>query len=325
MDPADCGSATFASKILRTCLLAPVLFAVPLVWGWREGRHGLPGSSSVSDDVLVTAQGFSWSHLRGPEGELIGNGDITLLAVVGVSVLFFVIRGRKRTDGGRSGCRVPRFLLRQRGVYWVTAIRSLLRAITGLTLLFGLWRRFEVLTTGRLPVRAQSVGSVELGAVPRDPWPIPAKAGFSGPGASAGAPVCRSGGADEFAPERSHRRRADPRGNADRVHGMAKAKHSLAQSSSGSCRGLADLFPLQQPDAHVHMAPIARLYRRAAVSHVSVRPGHRRAHSGILNARTRTECTAEQLSERSTPMINNRLAAATPAQATDPIHVGGLA
>ncbi|MGV6804798.1 MAG: formate dehydrogenase subunit gamma [Ruegeria sp.] len=107
---------------------------------WRAIRHGLdglPSSSSDTDGVLVNAQGYWWSQLRSPEGDLIRYGSITLLAVVGLVILFFLIRGRMRIDGGRSGRTIPRFSLSQRVVHWVIAALFVLLAITGLMLLFG--------------------------------------------------------------------------------------------------------------------------------------------------------------------------------------------
>lgn len=107
---------------------------------WRAVRHGLdalPSSDTVADGVLVNVQGYWWSQLRGPEGELIRYGSMALLAVVAMVFLFFLIRGRMRIDGGRSGRMIHRFSLTQRVVHWVIASLFLLLAITGLTLLFG--------------------------------------------------------------------------------------------------------------------------------------------------------------------------------------------
>ncbi|PUB11813.1 formate dehydrogenase subunit gamma [Yoonia sediminilitoris] len=103
----------------------------------RQGADGLPSSSEVVDGVLINANGVGWSELRRAEGPLIWYGGLGLAAVIAAVVLFFVIRGRLRIDGGRSGKTVARFSLVQRVVHWIIACLFLLLGVTGLLLLFG--------------------------------------------------------------------------------------------------------------------------------------------------------------------------------------------
>lgn len=103
----------------------------------RQGLSGVPGSSEVSDGVLVNAEGYRWSELRRSDGPLVRFGGIGLAIVLGAVVLFFLIRGRMRIDGGRSGRSVLRFSLAQRVAHWVIAALFLILGTTGLMLLLG--------------------------------------------------------------------------------------------------------------------------------------------------------------------------------------------
>ncbi|MEH6648312.1 hypothetical protein [Sulfitobacter sp.] len=103
----------------------------------RQGAAGLPSSSEVTDGILINAEGVWWSELRRPEGPLIQYGGTALAVIVAAVALFYLIRGRLRIDGGRSGRMVSRFSLVQRVVHWVIATLFLLLGFTGLLLLFG--------------------------------------------------------------------------------------------------------------------------------------------------------------------------------------------
>ncbi|MHA6326340.1 formate dehydrogenase subunit gamma [Roseivivax sp. CAU 1753] len=103
----------------------------------RQGAGGIPGSSAVVDGVLINAEGVWWSELRRPDGPLIRYGGFGIAAILVAVALFYLIRGRLRIEGGRSGRMVARFSLVQRVVHWVIASLFLLLGVTGLLLLFG--------------------------------------------------------------------------------------------------------------------------------------------------------------------------------------------
>lgn len=129
---------------------------------WRAIRHGqtgLPGSSEVSDGVLVNVEGYGWSELRRPDGPLVRYGGGGLAAILGAVVLFFVIRGRMRIDGGRSGRLIPRFSLVQRVAHWVIAALFLLLGLTGLILLFG--RPFLIPVIGKTAFGVVATASMQ--------------------------------------------------------------------------------------------------------------------------------------------------------------------
>lgn len=117
---------------------------------WRAFRHGvagLPSSDTVTDGALVNAEGYWWSELRRPDGPLVHYGGIGLAAILGAVAVFYLIRGRMRIDGGRSGKGVPRFVLVQRVAHWVIASLFLLLGATGLVLLLG--RAFLIPVIGK--------------------------------------------------------------------------------------------------------------------------------------------------------------------------------
>ena len=54
-------------------------------------------------------------------------------------VLYFLVRGRTRIAGGRSGRTVQRNSRLERGVHWFTAVLFIILGPSGLTLLYGKW------------------------------------------------------------------------------------------------------------------------------------------------------------------------------------------
>lgn len=107
---------------------------------WRALRYGLPGRSStqqVEDAILINAEGVWWSDIRQFDGPLVRYGLYGLAAVASAVLLFFLLRGRMRLEGGRSGRNIERFSLTHRITHWSIAALFLLLAMTGLILIFG--------------------------------------------------------------------------------------------------------------------------------------------------------------------------------------------
>jgi len=105
---------------------------------WRQIRRGQPGKVSLPNPqagVLVQSQGDNWRALR--NGPILYYGGILLLVAVGGILVFFLIRGRIRIEGGRSGETLPRFTLTERIIHWFVACNFILLAVTGLFLMFG--------------------------------------------------------------------------------------------------------------------------------------------------------------------------------------------
>jgi len=89
----------------------------------------------VESGVLINDVGERWRLFR--MEQLVPYGAWLLLGTAGFIALFYVIRGRIRLEGGRSGKLVPRFSVNQRVVHWFAAILFVFLAVTGLILLYG--------------------------------------------------------------------------------------------------------------------------------------------------------------------------------------------
>ena len=105
---------------------------------WHDMRLGVSGTVSIPDAnaaTLIQSQGQDWRLLHGDL--VIPYGWRILAAVLAVLAVFFLIRGRIRIKGGRSGRVMPRFSLVERVVHWFTASLFVLLGVSGLILLFG--------------------------------------------------------------------------------------------------------------------------------------------------------------------------------------------
>lgn len=106
---------------------------------WAALRHNqanITVSTGKSQDaVLVQDGGMRWLQFRA--GPLREYGGYLLLGVIGLLVLFYLVRGRIRIDGGKSGETILRFNLIERTAHWVLAGSFILLGLTGLVTLFG--------------------------------------------------------------------------------------------------------------------------------------------------------------------------------------------
>lgn len=105
---------------------------------WREVRRGNEGYSAIKGNergVLIQNGGENWRNLR--NGPITRYGGIVLGAMVVAIVLFQLLRGRVRIEGGRSGLTVPRWSGLERTLHWVTAVSFIVLTVTGLSLLYG--------------------------------------------------------------------------------------------------------------------------------------------------------------------------------------------
>ncbi|WP_448207695.1 formate dehydrogenase subunit gamma [Azospirillum sp. sgz302134] len=103
--------------------------------GIRQGEQGLVSIPNKRAGVLVQAEGEVWRTLR--NGPLSSYGGYVLGGILGLLVLFFLVRGRIRIDGARTGRTIQRFNAFERGVHWLTAGSFVVLAVTGLNVLYG--------------------------------------------------------------------------------------------------------------------------------------------------------------------------------------------
>ena len=105
---------------------------------WREVRQGMPGVSQVQGaegGVMINARGETWRQQR--NGPLKRYGGMVLLAMLGIIVLFYLVKGPMKLSEPPTGRKIQRFTPFERFVHWGTAITFILMGLTGLAILFG--------------------------------------------------------------------------------------------------------------------------------------------------------------------------------------------
>ncbi len=125
---------------------SPIMVPNPASDLWRAVRQreaptaGTTQARGVETGVLINRSGDDWRNYR--RNDFIGIAGLFIGGVAGAILLFYLIRGRIRIPGGRSGRRIKRFPDIDRTIHWFTAVLFVFLALTGLALLFG---RFVVL------------------------------------------------------------------------------------------------------------------------------------------------------------------------------------
>jgi formate dehydrogenase subunit gamma len=107
---------------------------------WREVRDATKGTTQVEgvdSGVLVSDAGDRWRQYR--MQQLAPYGAMVLGGMVGIFVLYYLIRGKIRVEAGRSGSVVRRYTTSEMVVHWFLAITFVILALSGLILLFGRW------------------------------------------------------------------------------------------------------------------------------------------------------------------------------------------
>ena len=126
---------------------------------WRGFRFGeVPITSSNTGPAattLIQDGGMKWLTFR--EGPLITYGGYLLLGTLVLLVLFYLIRGRIRIDGEKTGRTVTRFKTIERFGHWLLAGSFILLGLTGLVSLMG--RKFLIPAFGHDAFSTIAVGS----------------------------------------------------------------------------------------------------------------------------------------------------------------------
>ena len=105
---------------------------------WRFVRTGNAGSTQMKGElsaVMIQSEGDNWRAFR--NGPLSVYGAYGLAGIVGLLVIFYVVRGRIRIDAGPSEDRIMRFGTIDRFAHWLMAGSFVVLGITGLNLLYG--------------------------------------------------------------------------------------------------------------------------------------------------------------------------------------------
>jgi formate dehydrogenase subunit gamma len=97
-----------------------------------SGRGTIPDVRSYN---IIQPAGRDWRRFH--EVTLHWLGAIAILGMLGLLVLFYLIRGMVRIEAGRSGRTLVRFDTFERLVHWMTATCFVVLALSGLNITFG--------------------------------------------------------------------------------------------------------------------------------------------------------------------------------------------
>lgn len=125
---------------------------------WRALRYNKAdvtvSSRSPAAGVLMQDGGMAWLAFRA--GPLATYGGWALIGTLGLLALFFLIRGRIRTDGPLTGRKVLRFPSIERFGHWLLGGSFILLGVTGLFQLFG--RHFIIPLVGHEAFAPLAIG-----------------------------------------------------------------------------------------------------------------------------------------------------------------------
>lgn len=106
---------------------------------WEAIRFGTAdvtvSTGKPEDAVLVQDGGMPWYEFRA--GPLKTYGSYLLGGTLVLLLLFYLVRGKIRIDGEKTGETILRFNILERFAHWLLAGSFILLAITGLAVLFG--------------------------------------------------------------------------------------------------------------------------------------------------------------------------------------------
>ncbi len=111
----------------------------PAINLWNEVRQrnavtqGTSQVKGVDSGILINKSGEDWRRFR--MEMLMPYGAYFMAAIIAAIALFFLVHGKNRLPGGRSGELLLRFSLNQRTAHWFAAGIFWLLGITGLILL----------------------------------------------------------------------------------------------------------------------------------------------------------------------------------------------
>jgi formate dehydrogenase subunit gamma len=108
---------------------------------WREVRQrdqGVVGSTQVKGvdaGTLINVYGEDWRQFR--MQQLIPYGAALMGSVLAIILLYYLVRGPLRIQGGPSDKKIQRFSVFERTTHWFTVALFWLLGLTGLILLYG--------------------------------------------------------------------------------------------------------------------------------------------------------------------------------------------
>jgi len=125
---------------------------------WRDIRQrdtpmaGKTQVRGVDTGILVSQAGEQWRQYR--NDKLVPYSAIILGGMLIIFVLYYLIRGKIRIEGGRSGQLLRRYTTPEMVVHWLLAISFVILALSGLILLYGRWALIPLLGPAGFSVTA---------------------------------------------------------------------------------------------------------------------------------------------------------------------------
>jgi formate dehydrogenase subunit gamma len=97
-----------------------------------EGRIDIPDTKAA---VLIQPMGRTWDYFH--EVLLHWGAAIVIVGTLALLALAYLVMGRLRIEGGRSGLKIVRFKAIERFSHWLTAVSFVVLGLTGLNITFG--------------------------------------------------------------------------------------------------------------------------------------------------------------------------------------------
>lgn len=118
--------------------------------GAIDSRTQVRGTDS---NVLINTSGETWRYYR--MTKLVPYSAYVFGAMLAVFLIYYLVRGKIRIKGGRTGVLIPRFTLFARWVHWIGAVSFMVLAFSGLVILYGRFALIPLLGPEGFGITAQ--------------------------------------------------------------------------------------------------------------------------------------------------------------------------
>jgi formate dehydrogenase subunit gamma len=125
---------------------------------WRDVRQrdapmaGNTQIRGVDSGILISQAGEEWRRYR--IEKLVPWSAAILGGMLGIFVLYYLIRGKIRIEEGRSGQLLRRYTMPEMVVHWLLAVSFVILALSGIILLYGRWALIPLLGPAGFSVTA---------------------------------------------------------------------------------------------------------------------------------------------------------------------------
>jgi len=110
---------------------------------WKDVRQrdkdvaGTTQVQGVDTGILISQAGENWRQFR--VQQFVPSSAVVYGVILGLFVLYYLVRGKIRIEGERSGKVIQRSTKAERYIHWTTAVIFVLLTLTGLIILYGRW------------------------------------------------------------------------------------------------------------------------------------------------------------------------------------------